>query len=190
VGKAEHLIKPSADDEESNSVCTAAEVLDPIYENFGYIALDPYSYPLSIVRAETYIELPKYKTPPGPTVLRFDPGERRTKCTVYGDGNTYRWPLAGLVYCNPAFDDLHQPLAKIRHEAARGVEIIALLPARTGHDAVQRVVSRATSIIFWRGRMKFVGMKDTAPFQTMLVYWGKRPELFARCWPGMWRVGA
>ncbi len=183
MGKSEHLIKPGADDTESDTVCTPSAVLDPIYENFEYIALDPYSHPSSIVVAETYVELEKYSH-----VDHHD--WHRLQRTMFGDGNAIKWPLAGLVYVNSPWSDLHPPLEKIHREAQCGVEIIALLPARMGHAAVQDYVSRATSVLFWRGRMKFLNQKDTAPFQTMLAYWGKRPELFAKCWPKMWRVGA
>lgn len=201
MGKAEHLIKPTADDTESDSVCTPREVLEPLYEHFGYIALDPYSHPHSIVKAQTYIELPKYNTFSFPRPEPQDPRDvyaaddwarhyfGRKGMTTYGDGNAIAWPLKGLVFGNGPFSDLDPQLIKMDTEAKRGVEIVGLFPSRTSHTAVQRYVSRATSVVFWKGRVRFVWQKDSAPFHVMLPYWGKRPELFAKCFPKMWRVG-
>jgi hypothetical protein len=118
-------------------------------------------------------------------------------------------PWSSLTYCNPPYDDLESWAAKMAREAARGVEIIACIPARTDTSAFQaRILSTCQAICFWRGRLRFgAGPADkqqttmfgeapssqptgdnTAPFPSALPYWGPRVERFAAAFGDVGRV--
>ena len=86
----------------------------------------------------------------------------------------------GLVYVNPPYGRaVGDWIEKIRHEASAGVEVVALLPART--DAKwwhQHVFQTAAAVCFWKGRLSFLGAPSSAPFPSAVAYWGKRSTLF------------
>lgn len=150
-------------------------VVDRI-RKFSPIALDPCSNPTSIVNADTE--------------WRIERGE---------DGLTRPWPTKGLVYVNPPYDELERWAAKMAKESARGVEIIACIPARTDTKAWQdSIFPSCDAVCFWRGRMKFGAGRssssqtsmliqpdsdlatgdNTAPFPSALPYWGRRKRKF------------
>lgn len=127
----------------------------------GDVGLDPCGAPRSHVRAALEWR--------GPEV-----GE---------DGLLRRWTGHGLVYVNPPYSQIGAWTLKMAEEAAAGAEIVALLPSRTDpawmHD---HVFPTARVVCLWRGRLRFLpgdGKKATsAPFPSMIVYWGVRDEAF------------
>jgi hypothetical protein len=101
------------------------------------------------------------------------------------DGLLDDWGGLGLVYANPPYGKtIKQWAAKIADEAARGVEIVALLPSRTDTTWFQNHVStRADAICFWRGRLRFIDAdgkpaKSGATFPCMAAYFGPRADRF------------
>lgn len=91
------------------------------------------------------------------------------------------WAGHGLVYCNPPYGRaIGEWTAKMREEAARGVELIALVPARTDTKWFQRDLAGADAFCFWSGRLTFRGAEHGAPFPSVLVYFGDRARRFAR----------
>lgn len=117
------------------------------------------------------------------------------------DGLARPWADRGLVFCNPPYDDLETWAAKMAREAARHVEVIALIPARTDTVAFQKhILPSCSAIVFWRGRMKYGAGRahqaqtslfgaapveleageNVAPFPSCLPYWGSRPRQFLR----------
>lgn len=92
------------------------------------------------------------------------------------------WYAAGeesLIYVNPPYRAAWY--TKIAEEAARlreGQHMIALLPAKVGTGYFQGLVEHASAIVFVRGRLTFDGAKDPAPFESALLYFGKRPHQF------------
>jgi len=122
---------------------------------FGRIALDPCSNATSIVRA-------------------------RVEWTKEDDGLPRSWVAPGLVFVNPPFgDELPTWIDKMIAEAARGAEIVALVPARTDTKWFERVTAVA-DVGFWKGRLKFGNAKNAAPFAVALLYFGPRRALFRR----------
>ena len=100
-------------------------------------------------------------------------------------GLTHRWcsaPKGGLVYVNPPYGrEVKAWVAKCATEALMGVEVIALLPARPDSKWFQTFVLRqASAILWWRGRIKFVGAESSAPFPSALVYYGPDADRFER----------
>jgi hypothetical protein len=109
---------------------------------------------------------------------------------VHIDGLAVAWvdalaagKLDGLVYVNcPYGRAISQWTKRCNAGAAEdGLEIIALLPARTDtrwwRDCTPPV--HAQAVCFWAGRLRFVGAPASAPFPSALVYWGPRKHRFA-----------
>jgi phage N-6-adenine-methyltransferase len=87
----------------------------------------------------------------------------------------------GLVFCNPPYGrEIKDWAAKFACEGSmNGVELIALLPARTDTKWWHNYIKKsADAYCFWEGRLAFSDSKDVAPFPSVLVYWGDRVELF------------
>lgn len=82
------------------------------------------------------------------------------------------------VYMNPPYGRGIAPwVRKARDEGAGGTEIIALLPARPDTKWFQDVWT-APVVCFWKGRLKFRGADNSAPFPSVVPYWGHRPARF------------
>lgn len=142
--------------------CTPPEILDRV-RKIGPIGLDPCGNAQSIVGAKV-----EWRGPPGK------------------DGLRESWAGYGLVYVNSPYGrGIKRWVAKCAIEALEGVEIIALLPARTDprwwHESV---VGRASTICFWRGRLTFLGAPHGAPFPSAIVYYGDRPQMFKEAFAG------
>jgi len=154
----------SSDDETTNTPPIVLDALRPM----GRISLDPCSNERSIVPARTRFVLPAHDglAEPWATTKR---GARRS----------------GLVFVNPPYGK-HLPAwtAKIIAESRAGAEIVALVPgridARWYRDARRTCAARAE----WRGRMRFLGRRGTAPFPVVIFYWGTRTDLFERALEG------
>jgi hypothetical protein len=117
-------------DSGSEHWCSPVEVLDPVRE-FAPIAFDPFSNPYSIVGAAREIMLPE-------------------------DSLLLDWPLDGLIFCNPPYGDALLDCArKIGEQAARGCEIITLVPARLDTKWWQRAL-RPELWCAWAGRLTFL----------------------------------
>lgn len=103
------------------------------------------------------------------------------KCFVERDDGLARdWSGYGLVFVNPPYDNLKAWCEKMALEGKQGVEIIALLPSRTDTRAFQSHISSASTLCFWKGRLKFVGARSGAPFPSLVAYWGERYDEFYR----------
>jgi phage N-6-adenine-methyltransferase len=96
------------------------------------------------------------------------------KCGLYFtkemDGLKQNWG-SHVCWMNPPYG---REIGKwVKKAAESGTVVVALLPARTDtrwfHDHVQG----KALIRFIKGRLKFGGAKNSAPFPSMLVVWGK-----------------
>jgi len=88
-------------------------------------------------------------------------------------------PWSGRVYMNPPYGvTIGAWTAKLREEYADGnvSEAIALVPARTDTDW-WRDLNDAV-ICFVRGRLRFSGSANSAPFPSALAYFGDRRDAF------------
>jgi hypothetical protein len=132
------------------------------------IALDPCSNPTSFVNAEVE--------------WRLERGE---------DGLALPWEGQGLTFVNPPYGPglMRNWAEKICEEAAAGVEIIALVPARTETRWFALFWHAASAICFWAGRIRFVQPEEpgsaaiastanAATFPSAVVYLGSRVERF------------
>lgn len=100
--------------------------------------------------------------------------------TPENDGLSQSWIADGLVYVNSPYGrELLRWTEKAACEAAKGRTILQLLPARPDTRAFQDwIFPRADAICFLRGRLKFKGAKDPAPFPSTLVYYGEDDREF------------
>jgi DNA N-6-adenine-methyltransferase Dam len=92
------------------------------------------------------------------------------------DGLAVAWN--GNVFVNPPFSENKHWVPKCHREAASGANIILLVPARTDTNYWHEYIAPSATVCFWRGRIKFVGAKHSAPFPVAFCYWGDRPGRF------------
>lgn len=126
----------------------------------GGVCFDPCSNPSSIVPCEDSCMLEKGQ-----------------------DGLSTSWSSRGLVYCNPPYGrEIAAWAEKIALEVMYlNTEIICLVPSRTDTAWMQQLFSAETPLVlFWRGRLKFVGAPHPAPFPSAIFYWGKRKLEFQK----------
>lgn len=109
-----------------------------------------------------------------------------------------RLAKGGLVFVNPEYSDMNPWMEKLVHEACRGVEVLGLLPSRTGPEWWHHyIVPTFTAMVLWDGRIRFFDPKTGKPtryrdkrtrkmregsgkFDNAVVYWGQRQGLFLR----------
>lgn len=102
------------------------------------------------------------------------------------DGLEESWQGYGLVFVNPPYGrKLIKWIIKCVVEAARGAEIILLIPSRTDTRGWQKwLLPTAKKICFVSGRLEFVdgrdpsAKKNKATFPSAAIYFGPNPEKF------------
>ncbi len=115
--------------------CSPPEVLDPIHE-FSPIIFDPFSNDFSLVGAEVSIKPPE-------------------------DSLLIDWPLGVLIFCNPPYGRALAACArKIAQQAARGCEIVTLVPARVGTRWWKDELCPSVWCA-WAGRITFLETVDS-----------------------------
>ena len=106
--------------------------------------------------------------------------EKNHKCeryyTVADNGLLQDW-AGEVVFCNPPYSPKTKTnpgqeawIKKCYEEAQKpNTTVVALIPARTDTKAFhQYIYHKAKEIRFLKGRLKFVGAKNTAPFPSMV----------------------
>ncbi len=139
---------------------TPREVIEAVLEVWGQIDLDPCSNSRS--------------APNVPAMRHF---------TATENGLAQEW--SGKAYINPPYGtEIGGWVAKFGEERAAGrvTEAIWLIPARTDTQWFRALTAGCTLACFVSGRLRFGGNGegDPAPFPSMLVYFGRRDEEFAR----------
>lgn len=112
----------------------------------------------------------------GPDRIRPD---RRDALTISWRCSAGRSQSPGVCWCNPPYSRGQQKhfIAKAARERLNGVTTVMLLPARTDtkafHDHIwdgdKHQPREGVEVRFLKGRLKFVGAKDAAPFPSMIV---------------------
>jgi site-specific DNA-methyltransferase (adenine-specific) len=64
------------------------------------------------------------------------------------------------------------------HAAGAVPEAVALVPARVDTAWWRRLASSCALVLFFRGRLRFVGNEGSAPFPSALVYLGRNHDRF------------
>lgn len=84
------------------------------------------------------------------------------------DGLKQAW--AGTVWCNPPYGrGIGEWVKKAYVERLNGVTTVMLLPARTDTQWFHYWILSIAEVRFLKGRLKFGGAKNAAPFPSMLV---------------------
>ncbi len=112
-----------------------------------------------------------------------------------GDGLIYDWALTTeifcstceapliinpIIWCNPPYGrGIGEWIVKCAEAERPGLDVLALVPARTDAAWWQDTVPDAASVLFWRGRLRFGGADNSAPFPSAIIYWGQRSARFA-----------
>ncbi|MDQ7227319.1 phage N-6-adenine-methyltransferase [Staphylococcus haemolyticus] len=100
--------------------------------------------------------------------------DENAKCskyfTVEDDGLSKNWSNE-VVFMNPPYGrEIKKWIKKAYEESLNGATVVCLIPARTDttywHDFI---FDRADDIRFLRGRLKFGGSKNSAPFPSAIV---------------------
>lgn len=99
--------------------------------------------------------------------------EKNHKCSEYftkeDDGLSKSWDNK-QVFCNPPYGKVLKDWVKKASEC-RGGQVVMLIPARTDtryfHDYIYNKPN--VEIRFIKGRLKFGGSKNSAPFPSMIV---------------------
>jgi len=99
------------------------------------------------------------------------------KCAKYyapfDDGLSRDW-TGEVVYCNPPYGRKQDAwVRKCSEYGAGGGVAVMLLPARTDTARFHDLILGKAEIRFLRGRLKFAGARDYAPFPSMIVVFGK-----------------
>lgn len=104
---------------------------------------------------------------------------------VYDLGQEFGGDVRSLERCavwlNPPYGrTIARWVAKAFEEAGKGLTVVCLLPSRTDtkwwHSYVQPVLDRVTpgEVRFLKGRLKFGGAKNSAPFPSVIVVFRPR----------------
>lgn len=88
------------------------------------------------------------------------------------DGLLQDW-TGERVFCNPPYGrEMPRWIAKCAEHGMRGGIAVMLIPARTDTRAFHEYIYHKAEIRFIRGRLKFGGAKNSAPFPSMVVVFG------------------
>lgn len=97
--------------------------------------------------------------------------------TPEDDGLLQDWS-AHTVFCNPPYGkEIMAWVKKCWHESLKGATVVMLIPARTDTAYFHDFILGKAEIRFIRGRLKFGGAKNTAPFPSMLAIYRPNSEL-------------
>lgn len=98
------------------------------------------------------------------------------------------WRRFGLVFVNPPYGTLVRLWARKavddfgygRWKSLRGDELILLVAARVDTRWFKLIWRHSAAVVLLDRRLMFVGETDPAKFPSALVYYGTRPEQFAK----------
>lgn len=129
--------------------------------------------------------------PCSPARGRAAPVKARNHYTVDHDGLVLAW--SGSVYMNPPFRAAADWVAKAKSEAVSGrvSALIGLLPARVDTAWWHDHVARVADVWFLKGRLKFGGSENSAPFPCAIVAWPANDDIcqeLSDALPTAWHV--
>lgn len=79
-------------------------------------------------------------------------------------------PWTGTIWCNPPYGRTVGDWVRKAYETSlNGVTVVMLLPARTDTKWFHDFIYGKAEVRFLRGRLKFGGSKNSAPFPSMIV---------------------
>jgi phage N-6-adenine-methyltransferase len=102
--------------------------------------------------------------------------KENAKCKLFyskkEDGLKREWRVR--CWMNPPYGRVIGEWVKKAYESSqKGALVVALLPARTDTKWFHEYIYNKAEIRFIKGRLKFSGSKNSAPFPSMVVIWRK-----------------
>ena len=96
--------------------------------------------------------------------------------TKEDDALSQTW--TGYCYMNPPYGREIGKWIQKAYESARSGEatVVCLLPSRTDTKWWHKYIMKADTVRFIKGRLKFSGHKNSAPFPSVIVIFGKYPQ--------------
>lgn len=100
--------------------------------------------------------------------------DKNCKCAYFftkdQDGLVQNWG-GQIVFCNPPYGrNISKWVAKAAKEGAKDfTKVVMLLPAMTDTAWFHNYIYNKAEVVFLRGRLKFGGSKNSAPFPSMIV---------------------
>lgn len=89
-------------------------------------------------------------------------------CPLNGAGGLCReWGWS--TFCNPPYSEISTWVQKAYNEAKTGKTIVLLVPSRTDTKWWHEYIMKAKEIRFIKGRLKFGGSKNSAPFPSAVI---------------------
>lgn len=107
--------------------------------------------------------------------------DETAKCDKYftpkEDGLSQEWN--GICWMNPPYGrEQVKWIEKAYGESLNGSTVVCLIPARPDTKVWQNIIfPNAVAICFIKGRLKFGGSKDSAPFPSALVVFGECTDI-------------
>ncbi len=102
--------------------------------------------------------------------------DKNAKCKKFftKEQDGLKQPWEGVVFCNPPYGRcvINKWVLKACEESAKGVVVVMLLPARTDTKWFHDLIYGKFEVRFVKGRLKFGGGKNSAPFPSMVVVFG------------------
>jgi len=83
------------------------------------------------------------------------------------DGLSTEW--GKVNYVNPPYSQIKLWCKKAYEEWQKGKTVVMLIPSRTDTRYWHDYIMKATEIRFIKGRLKFGGMKTSAPFPSAII---------------------
>lgn len=102
------------------------------------------------------------------------------KCEKYftPDDDGLLMPWSGSVWCNPPYGNkIADWVHKAWRESHNGCTVVCLLPSRTDTRWFHNYILGVAEIRFIKGRLKFGGSENNAPFPSMICIY--RPPAFS-----------
>lgn len=87
------------------------------------------------------------------------------------DGLSVEWEKSN--FCNPPYRNIAKWIKKGWEEFQKGKTVVFLIPSRTDTKWWHEYCMKADSIRFIKGRIRFEGAKENAPFPSAIVIFGK-----------------
>jgi phage N-6-adenine-methyltransferase len=99
------------------------------------------------------------------------------KCSKFytkeDDGLVQSWTGESL-FVNPPYSQIYSWMKRAAEERWRAESIVLLLPVRTDTKWFHEFAFMASKIVFIKGRLKFGGSQNSAPFPSMLLIFSKK----------------
>lgn len=106
------------------------------------------------------------------------------KCDMYytieDNGLTKNWG-GQTVFCNPPYGrEIYEWVSKCYQESLNGTKIVLLIPSRTDTKYFHEFLYNRPNvkIQFIKGRLKFGGSNNSAPFPSLLAYFNIKEVYF------------